>query len=108
MSAYGTIQYYDRVLELDSAAREDVRLFVRPGVTHCLIGPGPDGTDYLTAIDQWVESGEAPEQLPAIYRNPTGQPIGGGRILCAWPNIVTYDGQGDPNDRASFSCVEAE
>lgn len=104
MSAYGTIQYYDRVLEFDSAAREDVRLFVRPGVTHCMIGPGPDGTDYLTAIDQWVESGEAPELLLAMYRNPTGQPIGGGRILCAWPNIVTYDGEGDPNDPASFSC----
>jgi feruloyl esterase len=106
MSAYGTIDYYERVLELDPTAREDVRLFVRPGVTHCVVGPGPDGTDYLAAIDEWVESGEAPEQLPALFRDPLGQPTGGGRILCAHPNVVTYDRQGDPHDPASFTCVE--
>jgi feruloyl esterase len=104
MSAYGTIKYYESVLDFDPAAHEDVRLFVRPGVTHCAIGPGPDGTNYLAAIDAWVESGEAPEQLPALYRDLQGQPTGGGRILCAHPNVVTYDGSGDSRDSASFSC----
>ena len=77
---------------------------MRPGVAHCGFGPGPDGTNYLTAIDEWVESGEAPEQLPAAFRDPRGQPVGGERILCAHPNIVTYDGSGDPRDPESFSC----
>jgi len=105
MSAYGTIKYYESVLDFDPTAHEDVRLFVRPGVTHCAIGPGPDGTNYLTAIDEWVESGEAPEQLPAPFRALLpGQPEGGGRILCAHPNVVTYDGSGDGRDPASFSC----
>jgi len=104
MSAYGTIKYYESVLGQDASARDDVRLFLRPGVTHCAIGPGPDGTNYLAAIDEWVESGEAPEQLPALYRDFQGKPTGGGRILCAHPNIVTYDGSGDPRDAASFSC----
>ncbi|MBW2390446.1 MAG: tannase/feruloyl esterase family alpha/beta hydrolase [Deltaproteobacteria bacterium] len=104
MSAYGTIKYYESVLDFDPTAHEDVRLFVRPGVTHCAIGPGPDGTNYLAAIDAWVESGEAPEQLPALYRDFQGQPTGGGRILCSHPNIVTYDGSGDPRDPSSFSC----
>jgi hypothetical protein len=98
MSAYGTIQYYERVLEFDPTAAEDVRLFIRPGVTHCNIGPGPDGTDYLDAIDDWVESGKAPEKLPALYRSPVGQATGGGRILCAWPSVVRYRGDGDPKD----------
>ena len=70
MSAYGTIKYYKRVLEYDSTARKDVRLFLRPGVAHCNFGPGPDVTDYLAAIDDWVESGKAPEQLPAQFRGP--------------------------------------
>ena len=105
MSAYGTIKYYESVLDHDPTAREDVRLFVRPGVTHCMGGPGPDGTDYLAAIDGWVERDEAPEQLPALYRDPLGQPTGGGRILCAYPKIVTYDGKGDPREPSSFSCA---
>jgi len=105
MSAYGTLNYYANVLSHDSTARDDVRLFLRPGVTHCMIGPGPDGTNYLAAIDEWVESGEAPEQLPASFRALLpGQPEGGGRILCAHPGVVTYDGSGDPRDAASFSC----
>ena len=105
MSAYGTLKYYEDVLKHDPTARDDVRLFLRPGVSHCMIGPGPDGTDYLAAIDEWVESGEAPEQLDAPFRAfLPGQPEGGGRIICAHPNVVTYDGTGDPRDPGSFSC----
>ena len=104
MSAVGTIKYYDRVIDHDPTAVEEVRLFLRPGITHCVGGPGPDGTDYLAAIDEWVESGEAPEQLPALYRDSLGQLTDEGRILCAYPNVVTYDGTGDPRAPSSFSC----
>ena len=70
-----------------------------------LPGPGPDGTDYLTAIDEWVKTGEAPEQLPAPFRELAGQATAGGRILCAYPMVVTYDGEGDPRDSSSFFCA---
>lgn len=108
LSAYKTIDYYDSVIEFDPAARDDVRLFVRPGVTHCMGGPGPDGTNYIAALEKWLDSGVAPEKLDAPYaapvpgRPPTGK---GGRVICAHPNVVTYDGSGDPNDPASFSCA---
>jgi len=105
MSALGTIEYYERVLDHDPTAREDVRLFLRPGVTHCMSGPGPDGTNYLVAIDEWVESGKAPELLPALYRDPRGQSTGGERILCAYPKVAKYNGNGDAQDASSFSCV---
>jgi hypothetical protein len=59
MSVYGTIKYYESVIDHDPTASEDVRLFLRPGVAHCISGPGPDVTDYLAAIDEWVESGKA-------------------------------------------------
>lgn len=106
LSPYGTIDYYEKVLEMDPSARDDVRLFVRPGVTHCRFGPGPDGTDYVAALEAWLDTGVAPNQLAAPYvhpvtREPTGQ---GGRIICAHPAVVTYDGSGDPNDPGSFSC----
>jgi hypothetical protein len=108
MSAYNTIKYYESVLKHDSTARKDVRLFLRPGVAHCVAGPGPDVTDYLTAIDEWVESGKAPEQLPAQFRGPNLQPTDEGRILCAYPKVAQYDGKGDPRDVSSFSCVDGE
>jgi len=106
MSAYNTIKYYESVLEHDPTASEDVKLFLRPGVCHCMLGPGPDVTDYLVAIDEWVESGKAPEQLPAQFRGPDLQPTGEGRILCAYPKVAKYDGKGDTRDPSSFSCVK--
>lgn len=108
MSAYGTIKYYESVIHHDPTAREDVRLFLRPGVTHCTSGPGPDVTDYLDAIDKWVESGKAPDQLPAQFRGSDFQPTDEGRILCAYPKIVNYDGKSNTRDAASFNCVEGK
>lgn len=105
LTAYGTLDYYEKVLALDPTARDDVRLFIRPGITHCRNGPGPDGTDYIAALEEWLESGVAPDQLDAPYRHPlTRELTGGGRIICAHPAVVTYDGSGDANDPTSFSC----
>ncbi len=111
LTPHGTIDYYNSVINFDPTAREDVRLFVRPGVAHCWGGPGPDGTNYIVALEEWLDSGVAPEQLDAPYatlapgRPPSGQ---GGRIICAHPSVVAYDGSGDPNDPASFSCVRPD
>ena len=99
MSPYNTIGYYERVLAHDSTASQDVRLFLRPGVTHCQGGPGPDRTDYLTAMDKWLETGKAPEVLPTSFRGKDG-----GRIICAHPKVVHYKGSGDPNVAESFTC----
>ena len=107
LTPHGTIDYYQSVIDFDPTARDDVRLFVRPGVAHCQGGPGPDGTNYIHALEEWLDSGVAPEQLDAPYatfapgRPPSGR---GGRIICAYPNVVTYDGSGDPDDPESFSC----
>lgn len=106
MSAYNTIAYYERVLEHDPSATNDVRLFIRPGVAHCVSGPGPDGTDYVMALENWLDSGEAPDVLPAPFIGTMGNEAGGGRIICAHPAVVTYDGKGDPRNPASFSCKE--
>jgi feruloyl esterase len=111
LTPHGTIDYYQSVIDFDPTARDSVRLFVRPGVAHCIGGPGPDGTNFIAALEEWLDSGVAPEQLDAPYatfapgRPPSGR---GGRIICAHPNVVTYDGSGDPDDPASFSCMNPE
>jgi feruloyl esterase len=101
VSPLGTIEYYESVLKKDARAAEDVRLFMLPGVEHCHGGAGPDVIDVLDEIDQWVEGGKAPDRLIAYWKD---DPSAGGRPVCAYPRVATYNGEGDPRDPASFTC----
>jgi len=105
ITAHGTIGYYEDVLAHDKTAASDVRLFMMPGVEHCFGGPGPSWANYLTEIDQWVETGKAPEQVTAYFIDEKKQPAGS-RLLCAHPQVAKYDGKGDTRDASSFSCVK--
>jgi feruloyl esterase len=105
ISAFATIGYYDEVLAHDKTAADDVRLFMMPGVEHCFGGPGPSFANFLTEIDQWLETGKAPEQVTAYWLDETMQP-NGSRPVCAYPNVAKYDGKGDTRDATSFSCVK--
>jgi feruloyl esterase len=98
------VGYYEDVLTHDKTAVEDVRLFMMPGVEHCFGGPGPSFVNFLTEIDQWVESGTAPEQVTAYWLDENMQPSGS-RPVCAYPQVARYDGRGDTRDAPSFSCV---
>jgi feruloyl esterase len=101
------VGYYEDVLTHDETAAEDVRLFMMPGVEHCFGGPGPSWVNYLEEIDEWVESGDAPEQVTAFWLNETMQPDGS-RPVCAYPQRLVYNGFGDPRDASSFSCVSED
>jgi feruloyl esterase len=43
--------------------QDNVRLFLVPGMHHCLGGPGPNVFDTLTALENWVEHGAAPDGI---------------------------------------------
>jgi feruloyl esterase len=103
--AAAVIGYYEDVLAHDATAAADVRLFMMPGVEHCFGGPGPSWVNFLTEIDRWVETGQAPKQVTAYWLNDQMLPDGS-RPVCAYPKVVTYDGVGDPRDASSFGCVE--
>lgn len=90
--------YVDRVYAHDSTARNDVRMFMLPAVGHCAGGPGPDRVDYLDALDNWVTSKAAPDELTASFAS------GGGRKVCAYPNTQTYMGAGDGKSPEHFTC----
>jgi feruloyl esterase len=107
LSAYGTIEYYERVIERDPTAIDDVRLMIFPGVEHCSGGPGPYWVDYVDVIDTWIETGETPDQLTAFWLDDQMRPDGS-RPICAYPEYLTYNGSGDARDAASFSCVLGE
>jgi feruloyl esterase len=105
VSPLGTIDYYERVLEHDVSASEDVRLMLMPGVDHCAGGVGPDWVNYLEEIDRWVETGIPPDRLTAYWLDEAKRPSGS-RLLCAYPQVVKYDGEGDPRDASSFTCAD--
>jgi len=104
--ARSTIQYHLAVAaKLGPALTPDhVRLFMAPGVNHCWGGEGPYQIDALSALERWVESGEAPERILAT------RPLDGGgtrtRPLCPYPRVARYAGTGSTDDHTSFACAE--
>ena len=103
LTALATVEYYEGLLNDTDAAADFTRLYMLPGVLHCAGGPGADHVDWLGVISDWVEKGEAPDQLVAS-KNTTAGTISFTRKLCPYPMVADYDGQGDPNDEASYSC----
>jgi feruloyl esterase len=98
-------QYYESVVkrigDLKTVARSH-RLFMVPGMAHCSGGDGADRFDMLTALENWVERGIAPEEIPA-HREREGR-IDRTRALCAYPAVPRYV-QGNADDAKSFRCV---
>lgn len=94
-----SVAYADAVrAAMGPAADDTLRLFMLPGLNHCEGGAGFTVFDPLTALEAWVERGEAPQVLQAATAD--------GRIsrgLCAHPARTRYKG-GDPVDPASFTC----
>ncbi len=75
-----------------------------PGMAHCAGGEGPDTFDSLTALEQWVEQGQAPVGIVAAHRT-VGQ-VDRTRPLCAYPQVARYKGSGSIDESANFSCVK--
>jgi feruloyl esterase len=102
----GTTQYYDRVVEV-LGGRDNVhdayRLFMAPGMGHCSGGEGPNTFDMVTAIERWVETGMAPEQITATITRPTAM-LDRSRPLCPYPTVAVYKGSGSTDDVANFAC----
>jgi feruloyl esterase len=107
ISAQNSIDYYQSVLKFfGSAAEVDgfYRLFMAPGMAHCSGGTGPNSFDMQAALEQWVERGTAPDQIVAT--RATNGIVDRSRPLCKFPATAVYNGRGDTNDAANFTCRE--
>ena len=102
-SPLGTIEYYENVRQASGpkapALDASLRLFLLSGVYHCRGGPGADGFDSLAALDRWVESGRAPDDMIATREDGKLS-----RPLCQYPTLARYKGGGDPAAASSFEC----
>ena len=57
----------------------------------------------VSAVIKWVEQGVAPDKIIAARFDATGKPTRS-RPVCAYPAEAVYNGSGDVNDAANFSC----
>ena len=125
ISSLNTIGYYEQVLKTtgESKTKASVRLYMAPGVQHCGGGPGADSFGQYgwtpespfddpqhsmnAALEQWVESKQAPETIIATKFEGQGSARQASmtRPLCPYPQAAKYKGSGEPTKAENFSCV---
>ena len=96
-----TLNYYQSVVETlgEDVAGEHVRFFSVPGMGHCAGGDGASAIDWISAIENWDQSGVAPALIEATHPEE-----GFTRPICEHPYTVTYNGEGPEDDATSFMC----
>jgi feruloyl esterase len=130
-----SIAYYQGVRKFMGATATVgfLRLFLLPGVGHCMGGDGYDQVDLLTPLMTWVELDRAPEKLiggkmTSAGEGPAGSPPGPShmprivpgirplppavtyiatRPIYPAPFIARYTGKGDAKDAANYVPVRS-
>jgi len=99
------IQYYQKVISVmgDKPTHSFARLYLAPGMNHCGGGPGPNQFDALTALEQWVEHGAAPDQLIATHQT-SDRVTDRSRPLCPYPQMAVWTGKGSQDEAENFVC----
>jgi len=73
-----------------------------PGFGHGF-GPFNAKIDSLTALQNWVEKGQAPKGMTTTDGNPNANRS---RPLCEWPTWPKFTGApGSEGNASSFTCV---
>jgi hypothetical protein len=87
-----------------TAAAAGLRLYLNPMVDHSGTGAQPDGVDLLTALENWVDNGQAPADALTVARYANGA-VTQSRLMCRYPLYPRYRGSGDANVAGSFACT---
>jgi feruloyl esterase len=106
ISPGASVAYYESVVKTMGGAAKVAashRLFMVPGMRHCRGGDVPDTFDTLTALEDWVERGKAPDQLIASRIAKDGT-VNRTRPLCPYPQVAHYKGTGSTDEAANFVC----
>ena len=78
-SANDTTNWYEGLRAESGGDASDFARFYRvPGMAHCAGGPSTDQFDMLTALVNWVRTGEAPDSVIAQARG-AGNAVGANR-----------------------------
>ena len=104
VSTRATEDYYQRLVQMfgTNEVGSFVRYYEVPGFGHAVSSQFNATWDSLTALEQWAEGGVAPANQVTV--DTVGVP-GRSRPLCDYPKWAGYNGTGDVNAAASFTCV---
>lgn len=102
-----TITWWNKLnAEQGGKAAAFARLFLVPGMNHGSGGPATDRFDMLSALENWVERGIAPDSILASASTPGYFGVSSRtRPLCPYPSWARYQGSGDINVASSFTCA---
>jgi len=92
--ALNTVDWFETataVMGGQDAMNETARLFMVPGMDHCGGGPGANDFDFITALEEWVEQGRAPESLLGTHREGNGEATFS-RPVFAYPDTARFEG----------------
>jgi feruloyl esterase len=112
--AAGSVEYFNTIREISrtqlerrgeaaTRVRDQTRLFLAQGVSHCAGGPGADQFDALAEMESW-QKGQAPNRIVAAHAPRSDGPAAMTRPWCAYPSVPHYSGAGDPLRAESFEC----
>jgi feruloyl esterase len=107
ISPYSSIWFYEDLAQDNGGyekLQQNARLFMVPGMQHCVTGAGPNVFDTLSALEQWVEKGIAPDAIPATHSK--NDAVDRTMPLCKFPEKAHYKGSGDPNSVSNWSCPQ--
>jgi feruloyl esterase len=107
ISPYSSIWFYEDLAQENGGYEKvqlNARLFMVPGMQHCVTGAGPNTFDTLSALEQWVEKGIAPDAIPATHS--TNNAVDRTMPLCKFPEKAHYKGSGNLNSISSWSCPQ--
>jgi len=105
VSSRATEEYHQRLQARmgRNAVDQFVRYYEAPGYGHAVSTTFNVAWDSLTTLERWVESSTAPG--PQVMSDAGGAVNGRTRPLCEYPKWARYNGSGDVNLAASFTCV---
>ena len=104
VSPYSNIKVFNTIVAKmgASSVANFMKLYLVPGLAH---GGGNFSPvwDNLNALDTWVENG-TPPAAPVVFDGTSTATKGRSRPLCEYPTWPKYNGAGDINLAASYSC----
>jgi feruloyl esterase len=120
-----SVNYYQSVVSRMGQKESDgfIRLYMAPGMGHCMGGTGPYSFgqfkeiqgdpehDIEAALERWVERDVPPNKIIAAKYKEDSNPASGvvrTRPLCPYPQVAKYKGSGSTDDAANFICAESK
>jgi len=125
VSPLSVIKYYEGIagkIGGPSRLKQSLRLYLVPGMSHCLGGSGANSFGQIAAgalgnraenniaraLESWVESGRAPDRIDAakFVGDDPQKGVIFTRPICPFPAVPAYSGAGSSAFAENFQCVE--